>query len=156
MIQSILMAGDVASLSLGEMWEELEDRTDLSPQSIRRMTKSAMVTELLKVAVPEKVTVPVQVEEVETKPTPAFARNVGARSLRTAPDVTVCLCGCNQTTKGGRYRPGHDAKHESNKKGGPKKQPKLCKCGCKKFTKGGTFKPGHDARWYRENGGLHL
>lgn len=25
----------------------------------------------------------------------------------------VCLCGCDGTTKGGRYLPGHDAKHKS-------------------------------------------
>jgi len=27
--------------------------------------------------------------------------------------LPLCQCGCEETTKGGRYLPGHDAKHKS-------------------------------------------
>lgn len=60
-----------------------------------------------------------------------------------------CGCGCGGRTKGGRYLPGHDAKHHAQTHVS-KHAPKLCKCECGEMTKGGTFKPGHDARYYSQ------
>jgi hypothetical protein len=58
----------------------------------------------------------------------------------------LCLCGCGDHTKGGKYKPGHDARHKSAQ-AGPKVAP-LCGCGCGVQTKGGKFLPGHDARYH--------
>lgn len=32
---------------------------------------------------------------------------------KTDTKLPLCQCGCEQPTKGGRYLPGHDAKHKS-------------------------------------------
>ena len=34
-------------------------------------------------------------------------------SAKKHTSLPTCLCGCEGTTKGGRYLPGHDAKHKS-------------------------------------------
>lgn len=68
-----------------------------------------------------------------------------------APKGQPCECGCGEQTKGGRFRPGHDAKLHSAQKlaaGTLKHMPRSCKCGCGEMTKGGYFRPGHDARYY--------
>jgi hypothetical protein len=35
-------------------------------------------------------------------------------AVETVKDPTLCDCGCGGETRGGRYLPGHDAKHRSN------------------------------------------
>lgn len=48
------------------------------------------------------------VAAAEAAPSPAPAK---------APkDPRACECGCGENTKGGRYRPGHDAKHHARLK----------------------------------------
>jgi hypothetical protein len=32
----------------------------------------------------------------------------------TTKEAPVCLCGCGEPTKGGRFRPGHDARLKSD------------------------------------------
>lgn len=32
---------------------------------------------------------------------------------KTPKEMPPCLCGCGETTKGGKYRPGHDARHHA-------------------------------------------
>jgi hypothetical protein len=34
-------------------------------------------------------------------------------SRKNDTKLPLCQCGCEETTKGGRYLPGHDAKHKS-------------------------------------------
>jgi len=36
-----------------------------------------------------------------------------AKATKTTP---ICLCGCGETTKGGRFRPGHDARYHAAQK----------------------------------------
>lgn len=52
----------------------------------------------------------------------------------------LCHCGCGGTTKGGRYLPGHDAKHkkalvEAALAGGKRAATRLEKLGWSKFLK---------------------
>jgi hypothetical protein len=35
------------------------------------------------------------------------------KSINKKITAPICACGCGNTTKGGKYRPGHDAKHHS-------------------------------------------
>jgi hypothetical protein len=45
------------------------------------------------------------------------AEEVKAAAPRTRGVPKECLCGCGGMTKGGRFRPGHDAKYYSTKGG---------------------------------------
>lgn len=38
---------------------------------------------------------------------------LSSMSAKKHTSLPTCLCGCECTTKGGRYLPGHDAKHKS-------------------------------------------
>lgn len=97
------------------------------------------------------------------------------QSILTADRTSVtalCQCGCGDSTRGGKYLPGHGARHQSylnkeslrgceksqailiSKGWGPptlnkkksKKKIQPCECGCNGVTRGGRYQPGHDAR----------
>ena len=156
---------EVESMNRATMLETLEDLTAFETSDIKRMTAQRMREELLALAEPE--------EEVKAKPAPKAAtkangkketivmnpaklvvkeREQPARQPKAPKEMPDCLCGCTGEdgvrlkTRGGRFRPGHDARYHSAQKGGPKKQPRECLCECGATTRGGKYLPGHDAK----------
>ena len=43
-------------------------------------------------------------------------RRATAATTQTATEGPECLCGCKERTKGGRFRPGHDARYHAAQK----------------------------------------
>ncbi len=65
---------------------------------------------------------------------------------KTDTKLPLCQCGCEETTKGGRYLPGHDAKHKSALvaaalAGSKRATTKLEQLGWKKFLDAKLAKP---------------
>jgi hypothetical protein len=67
-------------------------------------------------------------------------------SRKTDTKLPLCHCGCEETTKGGRYLPGHDAKHKTALvaaalAGSKRATTKLEQLGWKKFLDAKLAKP---------------
>ena len=131
---------EINALTRTELLEALED-IGCDPKTTRRMRQPQMAEALLTAMQAAKL-----INEPEEEVTPEGEPK--AKKAKKAKEGQACTCGCGGTTKGGRYLPGHDAKHHAQMNGGSKKAPKACFCGCGEMTAGGTFRPGHDARYY--------
>jgi hypothetical protein len=143
---------EVAAMTKSEIMEALEDEGGES-NVIRRMSHTAMVKAywmVLGTHGQQNVVTPAPrpVPAPSTKTPSSKTATAEAATATPSPNGKICGCGCGDTTRGGNWMPGHDAKYASMMKGGPKKQSRLCLCGCGDMTKGGYYRPGHDSKHF--------